>query len=166
MPSIAVAAATHQPASSHSPPATVPPQLLPGAPIALADLPLAIALQTRSGRTRFAIRLDPPELGRIDVRLDIDNRSNVMLRLVAERPETLDLLRRDAAHIERALQDAGLKTGDQTLQFSLHNHSDSGGGALPEPAHLLLLQDEASGPAPPQIYARPAGLGAGIDIRV
>jgi flagellar hook-length control protein FliK len=163
--SVAAVVTAHQPAPSHSTPATIPAHLPPGAPIALADLPLAIALQTRSGRTRFAIRLDPPELGRIDVRLDIDNRSNVMLRLVAERPETLELLRRDAAHIERTLQDAGLKTGDQTLQFSLQNHSDSG-GAPPEPTQLLLTQDEASGPTLPQIYARPAGLGAGIDIRV
>ncbi|HWP25590.1 MAG TPA: flagellar hook-length control protein FliK [Xanthobacteraceae bacterium] len=164
-PGVAAAVTAHLPAPSHSTPAAIPAHLPSGAPIALADLPLAIALQTKSGRTRFAIRLDPPELGRIDVRLDIDNRSNVMLRLVAERPETLEFLRRDAAHIERTLQDAGLKTGDQALQFSLQNHSDSSGGAQPEPAHLLVVE-EASGPTLAQIYARPAGLGVGIDIRV
>jgi hypothetical protein len=87
------------------------------------------------------------------------------LRLVAERPETLDLLRRDAAHIERALQDAGLKTGDQALHFSLHNHFDGGNGAPPNSAHHALVQDEAASGVP-QIYMRAAGLGAGVDIRV
>jgi flagellar hook-length control protein FliK len=164
-PNVAAAAPAHQPAPGHATPASVPAYIPPSAPIALADLPLAVALQARSGKSRFAIRLDPPELGRIDVRLDIDTRSNVTLRLVAERPETLDLLRRDAAHIERALQDAGLKTGDQALHFSLHNHFDGGNGAPPNSAHHALVQDEAASGVP-QIYMRAAGLGAGVDIRV
>jgi len=137
-----------------------------GAPIALTDLPLAIALQTKSGKSRFTIRLDPPELGRIDVRLDIDTRSSVTLRLVAERPETLDLLRRDGAHIERALQDAGLKVDDQTLQFSLHDrsHDDPNSGENEIP-HYVLVQDDRP-PAPPRGYLLAAGLGGGLDIRV
>lgn len=164
-PGLAPAATANPPAPSHSAPAAAPAHVPPGGPIALADLPLAIALQTKNGRSRFAIRLDPPELGRIDVRLDIDNRSNVMLRLVTERPETLDLLRRDAAHIERALQDAGLKTGEQTLQFSLQNHSDGGDNTPPPSPHLLPAQDETPSSLP-QIYMRAAGLGSGVDIRV
>ena len=65
----------------------------------------------RAGRTkRFEIRLDPPELGRIDVRLDVDQPARSRRACVVERAETLDLLRRDAPQLERALQHAGLNT--------------------------------------------------------
>jgi flagellar hook-length control protein FliK len=77
--------------------------------------------QGLAGKNRFEIRLDPPELGRIEVRLDVDRDGNVTSRLTVERVETLDLLRRDAAGLERALQDGGLKTTDNGLQFSLRS---------------------------------------------
>ena len=54
---------------------------------------MTIAAQAQSGKSRFEIRLDPPELGRIDVQLNVDSSGNVSSRLVVERPETLDLLR-------------------------------------------------------------------------
>ena len=37
----------------------------------------------------------------------------------AERPETLDLLQRDAAGLRQALQDAGLSTDSNSLSFNL-----------------------------------------------
>ena len=43
-------------------------------------------------------------------------------RLIVERAETLDLLRRDAPQLERALQHAGLNT-EGGLQFSLRDQS-------------------------------------------
>ncbi len=69
--------------------------------------------RAREGKNRFEIRLDPAELGRIDVRLDIDRQGNVTSRLLVERADTLDLLRRDLSNLERALNDAGLKTGQR-----------------------------------------------------
>ena len=77
----------------------------------------------QAGKNHFEIRLDPPELGRIEVRLDVDRDGHVTTRLIADRSDTLDLLRRDASGLERALQDAGLKTADNGLQFSLRDQS-------------------------------------------
>lgn len=139
------------------------------AAVPLAAVPIEIATQAKDGKNRFEIRLDPPELGRIDVRLDIDNKGIVTSRLMADRPETLDLLRRDAPQIERALQDAGLKTNDQGMQFSLRDQSFAGrnDSALP-PAAQLVLPDDDTMPleAARQGYGRLFGLGGGIDIRV
>jgi chemotaxis protein MotD len=130
---------------------------------------LEIAGQARAGNSRFEIRLDPPELGRIDVRLDVDRDGNVSSRLVIDRAETYDLLRRDQSTLERALQQAGLKTSDQSLQFSLRDQN------LPQRQHdeasprmtAALVQDgevlpgeAASG------YARVIGRSSGVDIRV
>ena len=99
---------------------------LVSAPVPLESLAVEIASRAQAGRNRFEIRLDPPELGRIDVRLDIDRSGNVTSRLVVEKAETLDVLRRDAHQLERALQDAGLKTSDNGLQFSLRDQAFAG----------------------------------------
>ncbi|MGC2216559.1 MAG: hypothetical protein WA645_02695, partial [Pseudolabrys sp.] len=48
----------------------------------------------------------------MEVRLDVDHDGNVISRLTVDRADTYDLLRRDAAGLERALQDPGLKTTD------------------------------------------------------
>ena len=136
-------------------------------PIPLAGLPVEIATQAKAGNNRFDIRLDPPELGRIDVRLDIDTKGNVTSRLMVERPETLDLLRRDAPQLERALQNAGLKTSDQGMQFSLRDQSFARTNQAPLPATYLIPDDDGTTSAMiQQGYGQRAGLGTGIDIRV
>ncbi|MFC6740326.1 flagellar hook-length control protein FliK [Methylobacterium tardum] len=57
----------------------------------------------------FQIRLDPVELGRIDVKLEIDKaRGTVTTHLVVDRPETLAMLQRDAGQLQQALSQAGL----------------------------------------------------------
>jgi flagellar hook-length control protein FliK len=141
-------------------------------PVPIAGLAVAIASQAQAGRNRFEIRLDPPELGRIDVRLDVDRDGRVTSRLVADRPETLDMLRRDAPDLQRALQDAGLKTSDSGMQFSLRDqgfgaqNQDSGSGranttqlVVPDPDMPTIDAAQAS-------YGRMLRLGGGIDIRV
>ncbi|MFB9138373.1 flagellar hook-length control protein FliK [Maritalea porphyrae] len=77
-----------------------------------------IVRQFRAGMQRFEVRLDPPEMGRIDVRMEVEG-NNVTARMVVERAETLDLLQRDARALERALQQAGLNAERANLQFSL-----------------------------------------------
>lgn len=135
--------------------------------IPLAGLPVEIATQAKAGNNRFDIRLDPPELGRIDVRLDIDTKGNVTSRLMVERPETLDLLRRDAPQLERALQDAGLKTSDQGMQFSLRDQSFAGSDRTQLTTTYVIPDDDVTASAIiQQSYGQRAGLGAGIDIRV
>lgn len=90
----------------------------------LNALAVHIAQQAGNGARRFDIRLDPPELGRVEVRLDVSKDGKVATHLVVERPETLDLLQRDARSLERALQNAGLDTSDGGLKFSLKDHGD------------------------------------------
>jgi flagellar hook-length control protein FliK len=78
-----------------------------------------IAQQAQNGAKRFDIRLDPPELGRLEIRLDFARDGQVTTHIVVERSETLDLLQRDARSLERALQNAGLDTSEGNLKFSL-----------------------------------------------
>ena len=136
----------------------------------LAGVAVEIVARAQDGLKRFDIRLDPPELGRIDVRLDVDHGGKVTSRLIVERAETLDLLRRDAPQLERALQQAGLNT-EGGMQFSLRDQNFAGRDQFARDnaatSHLVIAEDDtAAADAARRGYGRLIGLGGGIDIRV
>jgi flagellar hook-length control protein FliK len=137
-------------------------------PVPLAGLAVEIASQAHAGKQRFEIRLDPPELGRIDVRLDVDRDGNVTSRMTVERVETLDLLKRDAAQLERALQHAGLKTADNALEFSLRQQAFARDENTAQNAARLVVSEDDPTPLDTarQGYGRLLGIGGGLDIRV
>ena len=146
------------------------PQSAPAALVPASGIAVEIASKALAGKNRFEIRLDPPELGRIHVRLDVDSSGQITSHVVADRSDTLDLLRRDAPSLERALQDAGLKTSNNGLQFSLRDH----GGftrqdqPLPMPTNTHLIASDETLPAEitPLAYRPISGLRSGLDIRV
>jgi flagellar hook-length control protein FliK len=67
----------------------------------------------------ITLKLDPPELGRVEVKMSFGKDSAVKAVLIAEKPETFMMLQRDAQLLERALQDAGLEAGENALSFEL-----------------------------------------------
>jgi len=147
------------------------PQLAPQAvPVALAGVAIEITANAIAGKNHFEIRLDPPELGRIEVRLDVDRDGNMTARMIADRSDTLDLLRRDASGLERALQDAGLKTADNGLQFSLRDQTmgrEQSNTPTPGTAQIIVHDDALPvNDVTQRNYSRLAGLRGGIDIRV
>jgi len=92
----------------------------------LPQIAFEVSRQVLDGNSRFQIRLDPPELGRIDVKLDIDSNGQVHAKLVVEKAETLDLMQRDQRALERALQQAGLDQSKTNLEFSLKQNPFAG----------------------------------------
>jgi flagellar hook-length control protein FliK len=140
------------------------------AAVPLSGLAVEIAVSARSGKSRFEIRLDPADLGRIDVRIDVDRTGRVTSHLTVEKPETLSMLRHDAPQLQRALDDAGLKTGNGGLQFSLRDQSSSRheGNETGRNAQRLLISDDETIPAAVagRTYGRVLGSSSGVDIRV
>ena len=125
---------------------------------------MEIAASAKSGKSRFEIRLDPAELGRIDVRIDVDRNGQVTSHLTVERPETLSMLRQDANQLQRALDNAGLSTGNGGLQFSLRDQSSQGqndGNQSNPNAHRLVVSEEDSVSRPPS----PAAAMAACSVR-
>jgi flagellar hook-length control protein FliK len=164
-PQLASAAATVTPAA----PLSV--TLATNAAIPLSGLALEIAASVGSGKSRFEIRLDPADLGRIDVRIDVDRNGRVTSHLTVEKPETLTMLRQDAPQLQRQLDDAGFKTGNGGLQFSLRDQSSSGqnnGNETSRNAQRLIIGDEDTIPAvvAGRTYGRVLGSSSGVDIRV
>jgi flagellar hook-length control protein FliK len=93
-------------------------------PTPLHVLPIEIGMRALGGAKRFDIRLDPAELGRVDVNLSISDKGEVSARLVVDRVETLHLLQRDARTLERAFEQAGLKPSDSGVDITLRDNSE------------------------------------------
>jgi flagellar hook-length control protein FliK len=89
--------------------------------VAVPQLAATIVAHAKSGESQFTIRMDPPELGRIDVSLSIDDNGTTAATLTVERKDTLDLLQRDSRSLERALTTAGFKSDQGSLQFNLRD---------------------------------------------
>jgi len=138
--------------------------------VPISGVAFEITSKALAGKGQFDIRLDPPDLGRIHVRLDVDRDGNVITHMVADRTDTLDMLRKDTAGLERALQDAGLKTSDNSLQFSLRDQSanqqqNQSGNA--DTAHIVVDDEQLAANEPAQRnYARTNAPAGGLDIRV
>ena len=117
------------------------------------------ARHVEAGSKRFQIRLDPPELGRIDVRLSVDNSGAVQARMTVERAETLDMMQRDQRSLQQALQQAGLDMSKTNLEFSLGQNGfgrngqsfEGWGGAARGRSDGPLAAADAA-PAPVEIY--------------
>jgi hypothetical protein len=149
-------------------PAAVSPGYSGGAEIARAVAPqIAAAIGSGPGSGRIEIRLDPPELGRVEISLDIVEQS-LRATLVADRPATSDLLRRHGEILLAQLQQAGFTGID--LQFAEHRGRDRG-EAQPGIAPWPASAGDHGAPADGGDAGRPAGPVArrttdGLDLRL
>ncbi|MGV3457416.1 flagellar hook-length control protein FliK [Sphingomonas sp.] len=90
------------------------------------DVGIAIVRHADSGSGDvLVIRLDPAELGKIEVRLRMDEARQLSAEVTADQPATLDLLRRDSDNLTRALNDAGFRADDQSLRFDSRSFGQS-----------------------------------------
>jgi flagellar hook-length control protein FliK len=141
----------------------------------LGSLAVTIAAKSQDGLKQFEIRLDPPELGRVDVRLSVDDAGKAQATLTADRPQTLQLLQADASQLTRSLKDAGINLADSGLNFSLRGQNqqaggDGGNGASSQRGRALSVRALAGIDAVSQASSLSStGLssdGVGVDIRV
>jgi flagellar hook-length control protein FliK len=131
----------------------------PSIPIPVMALPAAIGIKALEGSHIFDIRLDPDELGRVDIVLEIDQEGSIRAAIAAEKPEALQLIMREARALEQAFDQAGFRRDENALSFSLadrepssqHSHHPSeqhgvtrflteGEGDLPAPLEALLAR--------------------------
>lgn len=96
------------------------PQLTPH------TIPMLAATMMRrleSGSKQFTMRLDPPELGQVEVRLTVAADKKVRAVISADRPEALVDLVRSARELTRALHEAGLDLEENGLTFQMNDPS-------------------------------------------
>ncbi|MBV8534652.1 MAG: flagellar hook-length control protein FliK [Alphaproteobacteria bacterium] len=126
------------------------------------------------GIDHINVQLNPPELGHVEVRMEIGPSGHFSAVFSADRPQTADMLQRNAHELTRSLQDAGVRTDTGSLSFNLRGQNqqgtsgwaggfagNAGRGSTPSWSNV---PDEV--PAPAAIYAN-SGIGTNrVDIRV
>lgn len=141
---------------------------------AAEQIAVHLASALKEGLDQITIHLRPASLGQIDVQLNVHADGRVQAVVMADRPETLDLLQKDARELTRALQDAGLKADSNSLNFGLRGGEggrqwDFGGARHWAVAPPDSADESSTGTVVPAVAALALGRGAspyGIDIRV
>jgi len=147
-------------------------------PAPMEQVSVQIQKAINQGADKINIKLHPAHLGRVEVRMDIGKDGQLSAVILAEKPETLDMLQKDIRGLERALQQAGLDTNSNSFNFGLKNNGgqqaepgrqreDSHGGApsdqpdqnADEPDQEVLARNA-------QQYGRNLSNNGGVDIRV
>jgi flagellar hook-length control protein FliK len=113
----------------------------------------------------FEVRLDPAELGRVDVKISVDHEKRVTASVSADNPQTLTDLRGAAREIERALNEAGLNLADDGLSFEMNQrqaHDDQ------LEAGTAYGGDAEAGDETAALAAKPFGMqrwaSSGVDV--
>lgn len=101
-------------------------ELRPAAGSPAQQVAIQINRSVATGGQRISVNLHPAELGRVEVELRMSEDGALKALIIADRSETLDLLQRDARSLERALQDAGVKTDPGSLSFNLRGEGQAG----------------------------------------
>ena len=94
---------------------------------ATAQIAAQILRRLEGRSTRFEMALTPDELGRVDVKLDIDSEGRLNARLAFDNPAAATDLRGRADELRRQLEDAGFHLAPDAFEFA---ERDSGSSAF------------------------------------
>jgi hypothetical protein len=94
---------------------------------ATAQIAAQIIKRLEGRSTRFEMSLTPDELGRIDVKLDIDAEGRLAARLAFDNPAAAADLRGRADELRRQLEQQGFHVADDAFEFT---QRDSGSSAF------------------------------------
>jgi hypothetical protein len=163
-PPVTQAAASHGQATARPAPATPAQQLMP------VVVTLAAGAAGSSGAV--TVTLAPVELGRVEISVRTEKDARARIHVVAERPETLLLLLRDQASLDRALAQAGVGGAEgRTLSFDLAAGDGRGQGEAPardgggRPASPRTTAEAEAAHIPVETPRRRSAIGA-LDIAV
>lgn len=96
------------------------------------------------GAQRLTVRLDPPELGHVQVRVERPLEAPARVEITVEKPETLTLLLRDQPQLQRALDQAGVPAEGRSVSFHIAPPDTA---VRSEPAIAPLPEVAAGGPS-------------------
>lgn len=91
-------------------------------------LGVEIARKVDAGEDTLRVRLNPAELGRVEVTLAFDDKGRVQATMRAESQHTLSLLRQDAPELGRALDQAGIRNDAASFRFESRDGGSNGSG--------------------------------------
>ncbi len=120
---------------------------------ATAQIAAQILRKLEGRTTRFEMALTPDDLGRVDVKLDIDSEGRLAARLAFDNPAAATDLRGRADQLRRELEDAGFHLADDAFEFT---ERDSGSSSFDRGQDARQGQNRA--------FAAASRLNAEIDV--
>jgi hypothetical protein len=161
-------------------PAQAPDRTTPAEQIAPA---LVGMLKTADGTQSVTVRLQPPELGQVQIRVGQAMDGTARVDITTEKTETLQLLQRDQPRLDQALDLAGVPSAGRSVTFQVVA-PDPAGASVPRPDSTTSgsgdsgqgqsggawrqsgdsHNDPDSGQGPDQQKARAFWFRAGLDI--
>ncbi|MFN6951411.1 MAG: flagellar hook-length control protein FliK [Albidovulum sp.] len=139
-------------------------------PGAIHPMPAGLSRHLAETVTRFPnqsveLTLSPEELGRVRMTLSTQDGA-LSLNIQADRPETMDLLRRNIDQLARDFRDLGFT--DMSFSFSQGNATPGRRQPGGEPGLPAIEADAAAPPPAPAIPARtiPVSAEAALDLRL
>ncbi len=118
------------------------------------------------GSTSFEFRLDPAELGRVEVRMDVSRDHRVTAVISADSPQALTELVRHARELEAQLQSAGLQLSDNGLSFDLRQNAGGSDARDASATQRAGGGEETLTEQQPAPTARPIGFERWRGVRV
>lgn len=122
---------------------------------------MAAVITEKPGAGNIQIALNPEELGRVSITMG-GREDGLHLLIAAERPETLDLMRRHIA----VLADEFQKLGFGDLSFDLGQSGGNAPDADDLPEHPLFDEKTPEDAAEPAPHPIPTGPERGLDLRL
>lgn len=143
---------------------------------ATAQIAAQIIRKLDGKSTRFEMALTPDDLGRVDVKLEIDAEGRLAARMAFDNPAAAADLRGRADELRRQLQDAGFHVPDDAFEFaerdsgssafdrgsSDHNDNQRQNRAFSAASRLNAETDVAQPPRWTTLSLRPSG----VDLKV
>jgi len=120
---------------------------------ATAQIAAQILRKLEGRSTRFEMALTPDELGRVDVKLDIDSEGRLNARLAFDNPLAATDMKGRVDDLRRQLEDAGFHLADDAFEFT---DRDSGSSAFDRGQNARDGQSRA--------FAAASRLNADIDL--
>jgi hypothetical protein len=109
---------------------------------------LVQAGHTPDGTQRLTLRLEPPELGHVEIRVDRPAQEPARVDITVEKPETLVLLLRDQPQLQHTLDQAGIPAEGRSISFHV------------APPETLPRNDPGTAPAPGVAAGGPSNDGS------
>ncbi len=134
---------SHKEVKQAPPAEAAAPTRVPQSATVVHDVAVEVVRAARAGKREVSVRLDPPELGKVEIRWTTDEAGKVRTVVAADNPATLELLRRDSGQLARALNSAGVAADSGAFSFNLRQDNGSGGGQQRQAAfHQAIMPDD------------------------
>jgi flagellar hook-length control protein FliK len=91
------------------------------------EMGIQIARRVANGGDELVIRLDPAELGRINIRMSVNEQGQLRATVTADLPSVVEAIRSDIPELSRALEQAGVRTDNQSFRFDKGANGESAG---------------------------------------